>query len=94
MKKVVFMLLTLVLAGTMIFAGGQRASEGAETRIRIMTRWSDDAPLSKYWRDMVAAWNNRKSGITIVDESLSDEAAFLDKLRSSIATGNQPEIFI
>ena len=93
MKKTLFMLLILLLAGTMVFAGGQKSAGGNETKIRIMTRWSDDAPLSKYFRDKVAEWNNQKNGVTIVDESLSDEAAYLDKLRSSIATGNQPEIF-
>lgn len=64
------------------------------TQVRIMTRWSDDAPFSVYYRQKVEEFNAQGSGITIVDESLSDEAAYLDKLRSSIATGNQPEIFI
>jgi ABC-type glycerol-3-phosphate transport system substrate-binding protein len=96
MKKTIMLLLGLVLAGALVFGGGSRAADsgGQDIKIRIMTRWSDDAPLSRYWREKVAEWNNQKNGITIVDESLSDEAAYLDKLRSSIATGNQPEIFI
>ena len=96
MKKIVFLLLGLVFIGTLAFGSGanSQSAAGGDTRIRIMTRWSDDAPLSKYWRQKLAEWNNQKNGITIIDESLSEESAFLDKLRSSIATGNQPEIFI
>ena len=74
-------------------ASGDGGSAG-DTTIRIMTRWSDDAPFSVYFRNQIAEFNNSGRGITIVDESLSEEAAYLDKLRTSIATGNQPEIFI
>ena len=95
MKRIIILLLGLVLVGTLVFAGGSKASSSSgDIRIRMMTRWSDDAPLSRFWRSKVADWNNQKNGITIIDESASDEAAYLDKLRSSIATGNQPEIFI
>jgi ABC-type glycerol-3-phosphate transport system substrate-binding protein len=59
-----------------------------------MTRWSDDSPFSVYWREQVKKFNESGKGITLVDESLSDETAYLDKLRSQIATGTQPEIFI
>lgn len=65
-----------------------------DVTIRIMTRWSDDAPFSVYYRQKIDEFNAMDNGITIVDESLSEEAAYLDKLRSSIATGNQPEIFV
>ena len=95
MKKIIILLLGLILIGSYAFAAGARNQGAAgDTRIRIMTRWSDDAPLSRFWRQKVAEWNNQKNGITIVDESLSEEAAYLDKLRTSIASGNQPEIFI
>lgn len=70
------------------------AASGDNVQIRIMTRWSDDAPFSVYYRQKVEEFNALDNGITIVDESLSEEASYLDKLRSSIATGNQPEIFI
>ncbi|MDR1418800.1 MAG: extracellular solute-binding protein [Treponema sp.] len=70
-------------------SGGARSGN-----VRIMTRWSDDAPYSVFWRGKIKEFNDQKNGVTIVDESLSDEASYLDKLRSSIATGNQPEVFI
>jgi ABC-type glycerol-3-phosphate transport system substrate-binding protein len=96
MKKTVLCSLVLIFTSALVFGGGSKSpgSAGGDTTIRIMTRWSDDAPLSKYWRGKIQEWNNQKNGITIIDESLSDEAAFLDKLRSSIASGTQPEIFI
>lgn len=75
-------------------ASSSDSASGDNTQIRIMTRWSDDAPFSVYYREQVEAFNAADNGITIVDESLSDEASYLDKLRSSIATGNQPEVFI
>ena len=94
MRKVIFILLALVLAGTFVYAKGKRAIASPETKIRVMTRSSDDTPDSRYWREMVAEWNARKNGITIVDESIFDETAYLEKLRSSVAARNQPEIFI
>jgi ABC-type glycerol-3-phosphate transport system substrate-binding protein len=95
MKKLLLGLFVLFFTAAFVFAGGgQQASADGDIKLRIMTRWSDDAPMSVYWRNMVADWNNQKNGITLIDESLSDETAYFDKLRSSIATGNQPDIFI
>jgi ABC-type glycerol-3-phosphate transport system substrate-binding protein len=95
--------LGLYVAGTIcllfiaaVFSACSKAGGSSDkVSIRIMTRWSDDAPYSKFWRSKLEEFNKTNAdGITITDESLSDESAFLDKLRSSIATGNQPEIFI
>lgn len=108
-SKVLAVLLALCMGVTLLTAcGGGAASTGGgsaggasagggkaeDVQIRIMTRWSDESPFSVYFRDKVKEFNEMDNGITIVDESLSDEAAYLDKLRSSIASGNQPEIFI
>ncbi|MDR1288274.1 MAG: extracellular solute-binding protein [Treponema sp.] len=88
--------LVLVILALMTAAcsGGSGDSRSGNITVRIMTRWSDEAPYSVFWRGKIKEFNAQKNGVTIVDESLSDEASFLDKLRSSIATGNQPEVFI
>lgn len=93
MKRILAVTLVLALCLPMAFLGGAFA-ENKNIEIRIMTRWSDDSPYSVYWRDQVKKFNESGRGITIIDESLSDETAYLDKLRSQIATGTQPEIFI
>jgi ABC-type glycerol-3-phosphate transport system substrate-binding protein len=93
MRRTIALTVALVLTLSLsLFAGGASAEENID--VRIMTRWSDDSPFAVYWREQVKAFNESGRGITIIDESLSDEAAYLDKLRSQIATGTQPEIFI
>ena len=93
MRRILATTLTLVLLFSLTLSGGAALAE-QNINIRIMTRWSDDSPFSVYWREQVKKFNESGRGITIVDESLSDETAYLDKLRSQIATGTQPEIFI
>ena len=94
MRRILALTLALVLILSMSLITGGASAEGGNINIRIMTRWSDDSPYSTYWREQVKKFNESGRGITIVDESLSDETAYLDKLRSQIATGTQPEIFI
>lgn len=93
MKRSISLVLALILTLSLALIGSASAADG-NIDIRIMTRWSDDSPFSVYWREQVKKFNESGKGITIIDESLSDEAAYLDKLRSQIATGTQPEIFI
>ena len=94
MKRTIALTLALVLLLSMSLITGGASAESGNINIRIMTRWSDDSPFSVYWREQVKKFNESGRGITIVDESLSEEAAYLDNLRSQIATGTQPEIYI
>ena len=94
MKRIIILLLALLLIGTIVYAGGRGQGSTGDTRIRIMTRWAGDAPEARFFRQRLTEWNSQGNGITIVDESLSDESAYLERLRTSMAAGNQPEIFI
>lgn len=61
--------------------------------VRIMSRWSDDQPRSVLFRQRIDEFNAQNNGITIVADHINDEPAYLDKLRTSFATGDQPNIY-
>jgi ABC-type glycerol-3-phosphate transport system substrate-binding protein len=70
-------------------------NETKNIKLRVITRWSDESPASKWYRmkaDEFTAKNGK--GITIVQDNISDEAQFLDKIRTQIAANDPYEIFI
>jgi len=78
-------------------SSGTTTTETSEKniKIRVITRWSDESPASKYYRmkaDEFTAKNGK--GITIVQDNVSDEAQFLDKIRTQIAANDPYEVFI
>ena len=94
MKKAFGILLALVLlASANVFAEGKKET-GKNVTIRVTTRWSDDAPDSKYFRDMIEKYNSLGKGITVVGEHIQNEDSYLDKLRTQFATGTPPNLFI
>lgn len=64
-----------------------------EVTVRVLTRWSDASPLSQGFRDRLAEFQALNPHITILDESINDEKAYGDKLKTSIATNDLPAIF-
>ena len=64
-----------------------------EVTLRVFTRWSDVSPPSQAFRDRLEEFQTLNPHITIVDESINDEAGFNDKLKAFIATGDMPAIF-
>lgn len=63
-----------------------------EVTVRIMTRWSDDAPKSVAFRDRLQQFMEENPHIKVEDISVNDEAAFNDKWKALVATGDLPEI--
>ncbi|MBC7961073.1 MAG: extracellular solute-binding protein [Vallitaleaceae bacterium] len=61
--------------------------------VTLLSRWSDDQPRSVLFKQRIDEFNAQNNGIKIVAEHINDEAAYLDKLRTSFATGDQPNIF-
>lgn len=73
-------------------AGGEQNAKKID--IRITTRWGGEAPAEVYWRDVIQQISSSDMGVNIIDESITNETSYLDKLRTQIATGEQPDIFI
>lgn len=95
MKKacVIVSLLSLFLAQGLFAAGEQEAGgDNAPIEIRVQTRWASEAPHEKAFQDLLAQFDQERDDIVIVDESIGDEQAFNDKLKTSIATGNTPDL--
>lgn len=64
-----------------------------DVTLRVFTRWSDDTPQSVAFRNRLDLFMEMNPHVTIKDISVNDEAAFNDKWKASVATGDVPEIF-
>lgn len=102
-KKLISLCLTVVMVVTLAGCGtktsdsknkGDSAKSGEDITIRMTTRWSGEDPAAVYFRDQIKVFNDLDNGITVVADNIGNEDSYLDKLRTQIATGNQPEIFI
>ena len=82
----------LVVAAGFVFAAGGRESTDGQIEIRVLTRWASDAPHEVAFQDLLREFDEMNPNVTIVDESVGEEIAFNDRLRTSIATGNTPDV--
>jgi len=106
MKKICIILAVLMLFGILTAcnnnsgngssqqSSSQQSSSVEKTiEIRVMSRWSDDVPKSVLFRQRIDEFNKQNNGIKIIGEHINDEPAYLDKLRTGFATGDQPHVF-
>lgn len=61
--------------------------------IRVATRFSNDNPDENYYREKVEEFSAMDNGITVEMDNISTEADYLDKLRTSFANGDTPNVF-
>ena len=61
--------------------------------VRMLTRWSGDQPREVAFRDWIDAFNAENTHIQIDAVHISDEPTLLDRIRTSFATGDQPNLF-
>ncbi|KAI4447423.1 hypothetical protein C823_001942 [Eubacterium plexicaudatum ASF492] len=62
--------------------------------ITVATRYSNDNPDENYYREKVEEFSAMDNGITIEMDNISTEADYLDKLRTSFANGDTPNVFL
>ncbi|KPV55193.1 ABC transporter substrate-binding protein, partial [Paenibacillus sp. A3] len=67
---------------------------GDKVSIRILTRISGTDPKSVAFQNLLKQFMEKNPDITVVDESLNDEAAFNNKFKTAVATGSVPEIWM
>ncbi|MBP1994083.1 ABC transporter substrate-binding protein [Paenibacillus eucommiae] len=69
-------------------------SKDEKVTIRIMTRTAGTSPTVAAYQGLLKNFMDENPNITVVDESLNDEAAFNNKFKTGLATGNLPEIWM
>lgn len=75
-------------------SGSQNSTVSEENiTLRLFTSMSDESPASKAFRDRVALFMEQNKNITVLDESINDEASFNNKWKAAVATGNVPDLF-
>jgi len=70
------------------------AAGGNDVTIRVSTRFSADVPRDSFYRESVEAFNALDNGITVEMDNIGTESDYLDKLRTSFANGDTPNVFI
>lgn len=100
MKKVVVWLLTgclfLSLAGC---SDGKKQSGEAgakgdeEINLTIMTRYNEGSEDEKYIKERLQEFSDMDNGIKVEIDNLPVEEDYLDKLRTSFANGDTPNVF-
>jgi len=73
------------------------ANEGKKDEkvtVRIMTRTAGTSPTVTAFQGLLKKFMEENPNITVVDESLNDEASFNNKFKTGLATGNLPEIWM
>jgi len=90
MKRSLLLTAALALVGLSSVCGSLWA---APIEIKLLSRWAEDTGRSLLFRTTIDEFNAKNKDIKIVGEYISDEPAYLDKLRTSFATGNQYDIY-
>ncbi|MFC4776289.1 extracellular solute-binding protein [Paenibacillus sp. GCM10023252] len=74
---------------------GDNNGENGEEQVTItfMSRETGDTPSAQFIKEVIAKFEEANPAIHIQDDSIGDETAYLNKLKSSIASGNPPHIF-
>ncbi len=62
--------------------------------ITVASRYGSDVPDEEYYRQKVQEFNDMDNGIKVVMDNIPTEADYLDKLRTSFANGDTPNVFI
>ncbi|MFD0714590.1 ABC transporter substrate-binding protein [Paenibacillus sp. GCM10027626] len=67
--------------------------QGEKVSITILSRASGTSPAAVAFQNLLKKFMEENPNIKVVDESLNDENAFNNKLKTSLATGNVPHIW-
>ena len=91
-RRLTLPLLIVGLAVAVGASGTQEAEADGTHTIRVQTRFATEAPHEVAFRELLQEFDDQRDDVVIVDESVGDETAFNDKLKTAIATGNVPDL--
>ena len=92
-------LLSVLLASAMVLSlgtpGGTAAAqeEHEPVTIRVLTRWTGTDSMTPLFQEIKEGFMEEYPWITIQDDSVNEESAYLNVLNTAIATGDMPNIF-
>ena len=98
-KRFLSMLLVIVMiiamAGCAGSSGESESDDGNGDKIKItfMSRDSGDTPIAKVYEDQIARFMEENPDIEVQNDSIYEEAAYNNKLKVAISTGEIPSIF-
>lgn len=100
-KRILTALLTFALAVALTAgcSSSNKDAEKAKTKnkivvIKVAARYSNDNPSENYYRQKVEEFNKMDNGIKVQMDNISTESDYLDKLRTSFANGDVPNVFL
>lgn len=68
------------------------ATEKEKVTIRVMTRWSGVDTMAPLQQAVIKEFMDKNPHINVVDESINEESAYLNKIKADIATGTMPNL--
>lgn len=101
-KRILGILLTAAMVVTLPGCGSNSSKEadttkkgdsGEKVKITFMSRDSGDTPIAKVYEDQIAAFMKENPDIQVQNDSIYEEAAYNNKLKVAISTGETPNIF-
>lgn len=97
MKKLLATLLSVTmvcgLTPSGITAYAESAEEHEPVTIRVLTRWTGADSMTPLFQEIKESFMEKYPWITIQDDSINEESAYLNVLSTAIATGDMPNIF-
>lgn len=69
------------------------SGNGGKVKITIMTRWTGSDSLAPIFEGQLKKFQEENPNIEIQNDSVAEEAAYNNKLKTSIATGTTPDMF-
>lgn len=99
-KKVLSALMAIVMVTGLAAGCGSSAGDTKETKesggkvkITFMSRDSGDTPIAKVYEKQIADFMNANPDIEVQNDSIYEEAAYNNKLKVAVSTGETPSIF-
>ena len=87
-------MLSVALAAAMTLGSAVPAlADGDKTKVVFMSRDSGDTPIAKVYEDQIARFMEENPDIEVQNDSVYEEAAYNNKLKVALSTGETPSIF-
>ena len=88
-------MLSVALAAAMTLGSAVPAlADGDKTKVVFMSRDSGDTPIAKVYEDQIARFMEENPDIEVQNDSVYEEAAYNNKLKVALSTGETPHSWL